>query len=494
MPRSTVLLLLVIASLLVVSVAAVGADGSYTITIENGETDVPERTVTGLGQEFTVTSIAAISPGTEINYQISTSSDAAYRVVLINDDQEIEDFNSGGESGTFETEGLAPGTYAVAVDTGDIETIQPVVITSYETALSVPSEAGTDDGVSAEISIAAHDNVDAASPETVQAVIANGSMNEAITAEETDDGEYVADLGSGYEPGEYRVYALVRSSETVESGQFDVIGMSEEQTLTVVDSGTGDDGQDGTGGGGQDGGDAPTDDNVGNENSSETGVESDIVQEGTIETESGVSGSRVSFESGSPVEEIAFESEVSGSVNVTTRESAPTDIDPSPGTTVQVSEITVPEAASDDPATIRLTVSADRLEALNVTADELRVNRFANGTWEGLATTLVEERSEHIVLEAETPGFSYFAVSAVSDQGTESDGDDETGSDGAETGSDGDTNSAGGDADGASDDGGDEAAGSDTTDDSVPGFGILGALVSVTLFAVSTLARTRRSA
>jgi len=279
MQRPRICILFLIFSLLVVSSVAVSAQNTYTITVDNGEIDVPERTVSTAGQEFTVTSIAPVTPGEDIAYQISTNADEAYRVLLYNDERGIEAFNSEGRS-TFETDNLDPGTYVVAVDTGEIRAIQPVVITSYETTLSVPEEADTSGGILADISIAAHDAATNTTVETVQAVVANESVNDVITAEKTADGEYTADISSGYEPGKYRVYAVVRSNETVESGQLDVIGMSDEQTLTVTDADGDNTGassrQEDTGSGGGADDDTADGDGVDDVNDSDTGaVESD---------------------------------------------------------------------------------------------------------------------------------------------------------------------------------------------------------------------------
>lgn len=508
MLRLTVCALLVISALFIIPSAAVGTDDPYTITIENGEVDVPERTVSVAGQEFTVSSIAPITPGEEINYQISASEDEPYRVVLYSDEKRIEAFNPKGDQPTFGTDNLDPGTYAMAVETGEIETIQPVVITSYETTLSVPSETDMGDAVSAEISIDEHTSVDRETVETVQVVIANGSINEAHTAEQTADGEYVADFDVEYTPGEYRVYAVVRGNGTVENGRADVIGMSEEQTLTITDGESGNDGssaQDGSGSNDGDDSDTSDDSDSANTNGSEAGdTGAGVVQQTVIESDTGAGRSSALFESGSPVEEITFVNETRGSINITTRYSDPTNVDPSPGTTIQVSEITVPKNARNVQATIRLTISADRLEASEGTVDELRVHRLVDGTWERLTTRVIEEQSAHVTIEAETPGFSYFAVNVVSDNGADgvdnesgSGGDDSDGTsaDGADNSSENGTtdNNTSDDSDSTSGDGTTGSSVTGATNDNSPGFGVLGSLVAIILLSVSLVAQARQS-
>ena len=505
MLRSTICALLVVSTLVIVPFA-VAADDPYTINIENGEVDVPERTVSAAGQEFTVSSIAPITPGEEINYQISKSEDEPYRVVLYNDEKQIEAFNSKGDQSTFGTDNLEPGTYAIAVETGEIETVQPVVITSYDTTLSVPSETNTGDSVSAEISIDEHPGVDGEPMETVQVVIANGSINEAHSAEQTADGEYVAEFNAEYTPGDYRVYAVVRGNNTVEDGRAAVIGMSEEQTLTVTDRDSEDDGStesdDSENGEGDSS--SPDDSDSRNANDSESGdTGDDVVQETVIETDSDADGYNAVFEAGSPVEKITFENETHGSVNVTTRYSDPTDVDPSPGTTIQVSEITVPETARNVSATVRLTVATDRLESSEGTVDDLRVHRLTNGTWEPLTTRVIDERSAHVVIESETPGFSYFAVNAVTDSETDrtggasgSDDDpDDTSTDwtNESSGNGTDDDNTSDNSDSTSEDGTTGATGTGTTNDSSPGFGVLGSLVAIKLLSISLVVKARQS-
>jgi PGF-CTERM protein len=209
---------------------------------------------------------------------------------------------------------------------------------------------------------------------------------------------------------------------------------------------------------------------------------------------------------------VSFSSNVSGTVEVTTRSAVPADVAAPPGETIYVSEITVPEGARDTRSTIRVVVSADRLSELNTTAENLRVSRFSNGRWAQLDTTVTNETTQKVVLDAETPGFSMFAVTTDRGQTSNDDGSDSSIDDG-QGDSKGDTDGA----DSATDDDGDgdedgsgennenssggetgngtippaddtNDTGSDATDDSTPGFGILTALIAVSL----VLMRARR--
>jgi PGF-CTERM protein len=81
-----------------------------------------------------------------------------------------------------------------------------------------------------------------------------------------------------------------------------------------------------------------------------------------------------------------------------------------------VTQINVPEGSEDTPATVRMRVSSERIEAIGAEPEDLRVNRFDDeaGEWQGLPSEVTEVDGT-IVVEGETPGFSYFSVSAVSE-------------------------------------------------------------------------------
>ena len=125
--------------------------------------------------------------------------------------------------------------------------------------------------------------------------------------------------------------------------------------------------------------------------------------------------SSVTFAGQTSVEGITFDGPVEGAVGVAEYDSAPETTGPAPGASVSLVEISVPDSATDTSATIRTRISADRVAAADAAPGDLRLSRFADGEWQGLETTVVEETADGVVLEAETPGFSTFAVSAVSE-------------------------------------------------------------------------------
>jgi PGF-pre-PGF domain-containing protein/PGF-CTERM protein len=86
---------------------------------------------------------------------------------------------------------------------------------------------------------------------------------------------------------------------------------------------------------------------------------------------------------------------------------------PAPGDPVTLQDVSVSEEARDTSATIRFRVSDERIEELSTSAENLRAFRLAGGDWQRLETSVAEETDSGVVLEAQTPGFSLFAVSAV---------------------------------------------------------------------------------
>ena len=128
-----------------------------------------------------------------------------------------------------------------------------------------------------------------------------------------------------------------------------------------------------------------------------------------IVLDEGNESSSVTFSENSTVQGIEFTTALTGQSIVTDFDGEPESDDGLDGSTVSTTQITVPENATDTNATIRKQVSADELEGIDV--ETLQIEHFEDGEWHTLETEVVEETDEVVVLEAETPGFSYFAVS-----------------------------------------------------------------------------------
>ena len=114
---------------------------------------------------------------------------------------------------------------------------------------------------------------------------------------------------------------------------------------------------------------------------------------------------------------VTFGGQVVGEVRVTDLDREPAETGPAPGQSATVTQIDVPEGLEDSPATVRQRVSFDRIDEVDADAEDLRINRYdaEAGEWQGLDTEIIGETDTHVRLEAETPGFSFFSVSAVSE-------------------------------------------------------------------------------
>lgn len=499
MRRITIAAVLIALAVLAAQPAVGQSDGSYSISVENADmVETPERTIQGV----TVSSIAAISEGESLKVSVSTDTDEPYRVTLVNSDSEIVEsveFN-GSDSTSVDTTGLNPGTYAIAVGGLPPEAVQPVVIRAYETTLSVPSESPEGDTITAEISFSGT----TPTPATVQAAIVNDEMNDTITAEQTGEGEYEATIETTYEQGDYRLYAVAQNDETVTNGFSEIIAISDQQELsiTTADSEDENDGGDGSSSGdsgsGEDSGSGDNGDS--GENTSADGSTDTATgdSEGTSSQRSAVikqhadtNRSHVAFGAGSGVKAVSFaQGDIEGNVTVTTDAEIPDDIEPPANVPLQISSIEVPASARNTTATLQIAVPADSVSQSNLSANDLRVTRFTNTTWEPLTTTVINESADRVVLEATTPGFSFFAVTA--DDETEGTATDNNDTDSSGTGDD-DQSTSDNEPIQPNTNGTNDSI-SEDTDASTPGFGPSVSIISllITVGGAAIYSRRRR--
>jgi len=118
------------------------------------------------------------------------------------------------------------------------------------------------------------------------------------------------------------------------------------------------------------------------------------------------------FETVESVRSIALDTTESvGDIAVEQIDPADSPVPDAPGAPTTLQNISVPSDAEDTAATIQFGVSTD---AVAGDPANLRAFRYHDGAWQVLETRLVEEADGEVVLEADTPGFSYFAVSEVS--------------------------------------------------------------------------------
>ncbi|NYT18854.1 MAG: PGF-pre-PGF domain-containing protein [Methanosarcinales archaeon] len=67
--------------------------------------------------------------------------------------------------------------------------------------------------------------------------------------------------------------------------------------------------------------------------------------------------------------------------------------------------------------TIGFRVESSWMEANGVNASAIRLNRHSDGKWDALPTMVMGEQDGYVYFESATPGFSPFAITAVSDSG-----------------------------------------------------------------------------
>ena len=165
--------------------------------------------------------------------------------------------------------------------------------------------------------------------------------------------------------------------------------------------------------------DDPTDDSPTGDDDSPirdigVGVEPTNVESVVPSVDSDAGQTVATFETTSAVASVALDTTAAvEEVTVSEIDPAAADIEASPGTSLALQDISVPQDVEDTSATIEFQISNDDLESADASAENLRVFRRSGGTWNSLPTQVVDETDSGVVLEAETPGFSLFAVSSV---------------------------------------------------------------------------------
>lgn len=135
-----------------------------------------------------------------------------------------------------------------------------------------------------------------------------------------------------------------------------------------------------------------------------------------------------------------------------------------PGPMVEAVDITVPDAEADESATVTFELTADDLADAGVDADSLVVAHYDAGAdeWTTLDTT-VETDGDAVTFEAETPGFSTFALVDMTQDDSSNDGS--SGDAGGSDDSGGDSSPGGAPSSGGDSSGGDASDGDSSSDE-----------------------------
>lgn len=246
--------------------------------------------------------------------------------------------------------------------------------------------------------------------------INNNVLNASVTAvgDQGSTAQVNVETLETWSPGEYTVLHIATDQDTGH-----VSTARDSITLTSSPPSADDDDDDGGGGGGfggGGGGDAPSGGtDIVEPPAPPENVDVTFEEGASLEFDEETGQSTVTFSEESNTESISFGFNAAGSATVRNLDTEPAETGPMPGASVSVSEITVSDFLRDSTAVIRMRVSQERLSEIGAVPEDLRINRYTdNGSeWQGLETEVVDENSDRVVLEAETPGFSFFGVSAV---------------------------------------------------------------------------------
>jgi PGF-pre-PGF domain-containing protein len=106
-------------------------------------------------------------------------------------------------------------------------------------------------------------------------------------------------------------------------------------------------------------------------------------------------------------------------VTVTKQDGKPADVEQDfEGKTYRYMDIEA-EGINDsgiETSVVRFSVNTSWIQENNIDPNRVFLNRYVNGQWNRLSTGKMVETSSKVVYEAETPGFSYFAVSSDEQQ------------------------------------------------------------------------------
>ncbi len=370
---------------------------------------------------------------------------------------------------TFNDTPPAPGDYVYAFEGTEIETI---TVEQRAPAFSIASTSlsGT--------------TVETGEKFTVSVTVKNkgtaqGTTSKALKANSTTLATKSATIAAG--SSKKLTFTVKIGTEGTYDLTVDGVSIG---TLTVEAKSTGDDGTgDGDTGDGDTGNNAGGGGGGGGGNAGPPPKASGRYDSGQL---SYADGYTASLPNGSGVTQLgmAFGKKIRGQVLVREIDGIPGTIGTPKGEPVGWLRIEVPEDAEETQSTLTFRVRQSKLDDLDVTASDLRVVRYNDdtGEWETLETRVTEKGDDAVVLEADTPGFSYFGVVAqqvsttTTTPGESTTTTDEWDTDDTETTT-------------TTTDSGEQDGSTTTTSSSMPGFGVVVALVALIALALVAVRR-----
>lgn len=418
----TLIALCIITSLLGTGVPTLSAADEYDISTDR-DVDVPSRTVTQGGDTFTITTVARADPGETVSATVDAPSGDNVNLFLLNSNQAIVTALSGTGTTTFDItlneSDFSAGTYAFVVQhNGTRKAIQPLVVRGYSVSVDPPTEAVVGDNVTVTADI---DKLRGENKDSVEIVLANDDTSLRATAKQTDDDEYEATINTqAVSSGSYDAYANVRGGSRV-LGEKELLGLSGPTSVQLTDPPT----------------PTPTDDDeigaVPADDSTDTPATS-------TPTETPSSRSAAQTVTQPIVDESPEEAGVTVNIDIQTLDSVTFDetavqlagdmtvrrLSETPSSIIQqfstqqvftTVDISTPPAA-DSQARLQFELNQATLNERPATA--LRVVRVIDNGIQVLSTE-TRQSGDQVIVTAETPGFSTFAVVALDESSTASD-------------------------------------------------------------------------
>ena len=199
-------------------------DGSL---VAGDSVEIPSQTVTFEGTEYRVSTLVQVTRGEPLTARATSPSNVTGVDLYDVDGSLVYDRPANvNESVRFATTYLTPGEYLIVTHdgTGRYHTVQPVVVTGYDTSLSVsPTAAG--DG-QRQFTVNVTETAQTPPIERVEVVVFRGNETARVPTSTSAEGTYTGTVD--LEPGEYRAYASVTVDDQL-------VGLSDATTVTVAE-------------------------------------------------------------------------------------------------------------------------------------------------------------------------------------------------------------------------------------------------------------------
>ncbi len=196
--------------------------------------DTPEETIELEGSTYEVSAIAERVPGEDLTVEVGLPDDSSGELDLYDSDENVADWENvdDGDTVTFNTSQLEPGTYMLALQIdGSYEAVHPVIISGYDMTLSHPTEAAPSESITVTVDVA-QTRVDEP-PAGVDVVVHGAGDTIDVTADKIDDETYEATMDfDEHAEGEYQVYAAARDGGEA-AGYPTLLGATAGETITV---------------------------------------------------------------------------------------------------------------------------------------------------------------------------------------------------------------------------------------------------------------------